>query len=148
MNPITNGLAPWAQAKVSKFLENGTSPIEGAEAQPLSRLDAQAHESLIQDLADTMISSDQKHEDLDRRDGFIQKSVFKTGLTEDIRYQKSAEAVELAYDFGDGYHAQYMLNTEDKAVLVDLSQSSHSYDLAVFVDKKNPANSVLFAKDS
>ena len=109
---------------------------------------AKAFQDLIFLQADNLTADDQKGADLDKRPGHIQKSVFNTGVTEDIHYRREGQQLEIAYDMGDGHHAQYLLNDDDKAVYVDMVRSSgHSHDMAVFVDKKNPANSVLFAKE-
>jgi hypothetical protein len=148
MNSISHGLPNWAQPKVAQFLDSKTSPIEGAQAQALAPGDAGAHQSLIDELADRLIVTDGSAQDLDKRDGFIQKNVFNSGLTEDVRYRKDGSSYELAYDFGDGHHAQYMVSDDEKAVLVDIAQGDHTYNMAVFVDKKDPSKSVLFAKES
>lgn len=148
MNSISHGLPGWAQSKVAQFLENKTSPLDGAQPQALSPADCKAHESLIDELADRLVSHDGGPLDLDERPGFIQKNVFNSGLTEDVRYRKDGDNYELAYDFGDGHHAQYMLSDDEKAVMVDIAQSDHSYNMAVFVDKKDPAKSVLYALES
>lgn len=148
MSLISQRLPAWAHSRVSQFLEARTSPLEGAKATPVSAGDAQAHVALIQDLADKMIASDQSAQDTDARPGVIKKPVFKSGLTEDIQYSKDSLGVELAYDFGEGHHAQYLVNNDERAVLVDISQSEHSYNLAVLIDKRNPANSLLFSQET
>lgn len=148
MASIANGLPSWARVKVCAFLEKGDSPIDGVAPQPISEIDAQVHEAVLRDLVDKMVSSDQDDQDLDRRDGYIRREVLAGGLEEKIRYEREGRDVEVAYDFGDGHHAQYLLLTADRTVLVDLSQSTHSYDMAVLVDKTSPAKSVLYAKES
>lgn len=148
MNQITNSLPSWARTKVAQFLSDKTSPLEGAPQYDVSEKDAKAFQDLIFLQADNLTADDQKGADLDKRPGHIQKSVFNTGVTEDIHYRREGQQLEIAYDMGDGHHAQYLLNDDDKAVYVDMVRSSgHSHDMAVFVDKKNPANSVLFAKE-
>lgn len=147
MNAITNSLPVWARPKVAQLIESKTSPIEGAEAHDVSALDAKAFEALILDQATRMTEGDQQAGDHDERPNFIKREVFSSGLTEDIHFRRDEQSLEVAYDFGNGYHAQYLQNDENTAVYLDIAQGEHNHNMAVFVDKHNPANSVLFAKE-
>lgn len=144
---ITSILPQWAKPKVERFVADGTSPMAGAERQDVSAREGAMHDSVIRDLADELIMADNGPDDVDPRKGFVQKRVFNTSLTEDYQYTKSGDDIELAYTFGEGHHARYMKSDADSAVMVDLLQSGHAHNLAVAVDKHNPANSVLFAED-
>lgn len=144
---ITNILPSWARPKVENFLKDRTSPMDGAEKQSVSARDGAIHESIIHQITDELIRDDNGPKDLDPRVGFVQKSVFNTKLTEDYQYRQEGDSVELAYTFGEGHHARYLKSDKDSAIMVDLLQSGHAHNLAVAVDKHNPANSVLFAED-
>lgn len=144
---ITSILPPWARPKVESFLNDRTSPMAGAQQQPVSARDGAIHDSIVLSIANELIGDDNGPKDLDPRNGYVQKRVFNTDLTEDYQYRKEGESVELAYTFGEGHHARYLKSDKDFAVMVDLLQSGHAHNLAVAVDKHNPANSVLFAED-
>ena len=148
MNQVTNSLPSWARIKVAQFLNDRSSPLEGAPKYEVSEKDAEAFQDLIFIQADNLTREDQTSVDLDKRPGYIHKSLFNEEVWEDVHYRRAGEQLEVAYDMGAGHHAQYLLNDDDKAVYVDMVQGNgHSHNLAVFVDKKNPAKSVLFAED-
>lgn len=145
---ITSILPQWAKPKVERFMADGTSPLAGAEKQPVSAQEGEIRDSIIRSEADRLIKADNGPDDLDKRDGFVQKQVFNTSLTEDYQYTKEGDNVELAYTFGEGHQALYLKSDANSAVMVDMLQSGHAHNIAVSVDKQNPANSFLFAEDT
>lgn len=144
MNAIRSALPAWARPKVERFQTDRSSPIEGGRPSSVSATEGKAHRAVIERTAAELIAADNNESDQDPRPGFVSTDLMGTGMPIEYRFEQEGDSLELAYSFAEGHLALYMKTDPNSSLMVDLTHNGGEHDLAVFVDHRDPSNSISY----